>query len=115
MTLITRRDFAALAAVALLARKASAQNAAAALITRAIPSSGERLPVVGLGTASIFDSDDERTRRAAGQVIRTLVEAGGRVIDTASSYGAAESVLGDVVAGAALRDKVFIATKLESA
>ena len=114
MTLITRRDFAALAAVAVLARKASAQNAAAPLITRAIPSSGERLPVVGLGTASIFDSDDERTRRAAGQVIRTLVEAGGRVIDTASSYGAAESVLGDVVAGAALRDKVFIATKLES-
>ena len=114
MTWITRRDFAALAAVALLARKASAQNAAAPLITRAIPSSGERLPVVGLGTASIFDSDDERTRRAAGQVIRTLVQAGGRVIDTASSYGEAESVLGDVIAGAALRDKVFIATKLES-
>jgi aryl-alcohol dehydrogenase-like predicted oxidoreductase len=114
MSWITRRDFAALAAVAVLARKASAKNAAAPLITRAIPSSGERLPVVGLGTASIFNSDDERTRRAAAQVIRTLVEAGGRVIDTASSYGAAESVLGDVVVGAALRDKVFIATKLES-
>lgn len=114
MTWITRRDFAALAALALLAQKASAQNATAPLITRAIPSSGERLPAVGLGTASIFNSDDERTRQAAGQVIRTMVEAGGRVIDTASSYGAAESVLGDVVAGAALRDKVFIATKLES-
>ncbi|MFZ0601872.1 MAG: aldo/keto reductase [Roseiarcus sp.] len=114
MTWITRRDFAALAAVALFARKASAQNAAGPLITRAIPSSGERLPVVGLGTASIFNSDDERTRRAAAQVIRTLVEAGGRVIDTASSYGAAESVLGSVISGAALRDKVFIATKLES-
>ncbi len=114
MTWITRRDFATLAAVALLARKASAQNAPAPLITRAIPSSGERLPVVGLGTASIFNSDDERTRRAAGQVIRTMVEAGGRVIDTASSYGDAESVLGDVIAGAALRDKVFIATKLEA-
>ena len=113
MTLITRRDFAALGPVALLAGKASAQNAAP-LITRAIPSSGERLPVVGLGTASIFNSDDERTRRAAGQVIRTLVEAGGRVIDTASSYGEAESVLGEVISSAALRDKVFIATKLES-
>jgi aryl-alcohol dehydrogenase-like predicted oxidoreductase len=114
MTWITRRDLAALAAVALLARKASAQNAAGPLITRAIPSSGERLPVVGLGTASIFNSDDERTRRAAAQVIRTLVEAGGRVIDTASSYGAAESVLGNVISGTTLRDKVFIATKLES-
>ncbi len=114
MTWITRRDFAVLATAALLARKASAQSAAAPLITRAIPSSGERLPVVGLGTASIFDGDDERTRRAAGQVIRTMVEAGGRVIDTASSYGEAESVLGGVIAGAAWRDKVFIATKLEA-
>jgi aryl-alcohol dehydrogenase-like predicted oxidoreductase len=114
MIRITRRDFAALAGVALLARKASAQNDAAPLIERAIPSSGERLPAVGLGTAQVFDSDDERTRHAAAQVIGTLVAAGGRVVDTASSYGEAESVLGDVIARAALRDKVFIATKLEA-
>ena len=63
MIRITRRDFAALAGVALLARKASAQNDAAPLIERAIPSSGERLPAVGLGTANVFDSDDERTRQ----------------------------------------------------
>jgi aryl-alcohol dehydrogenase-like predicted oxidoreductase len=114
MIRITRRDLAALAGVALLARKASAQGGAAPLITRAIPSSGERLPAVGLGTARIFDSDDERTRRAASQVIGELVEAGGRVVDTASSYGEAESVLGDVTARAALRDRLFIATKLEA-
>jgi aryl-alcohol dehydrogenase-like predicted oxidoreductase len=47
-------------------------------------------------------------------VIGTLVEAGGRVIDTASSYGEAESVLGDVIARAGSRDKLFVATKLES-
>jgi aryl-alcohol dehydrogenase-like predicted oxidoreductase len=114
MIRVTRRDFGALAGAALLARKALAQNSAAPLIERAIPSSGERLPPVGLGTARIFDSDDERTRQAASRVIGTLVEAGGRVIDTASSYGEAESVLGDVIARAGSRDKLFVATKLES-
>jgi aryl-alcohol dehydrogenase-like predicted oxidoreductase len=114
MIRITRRNFAALAGLALVARKAAAQNAAAALIERVIPGSGERLPVVGLGTARIFDIDDERTRRAASQVIDALVGAGGRVVDTASSYGEAESVLGEVIAHGALRDKLFIATKLEA-
>jgi len=113
MTRITRRDFTALAAAALLARPAFAQTNAAAPITRAIPGTGERVPAVGLGTASVFDSDDEPTRGAAAQVIRTLVDAGGRLIDTASSYGDAESVLGNVIAASGLRDKVFIATKLE--
>jgi aryl-alcohol dehydrogenase-like predicted oxidoreductase len=114
MIRVTRRDFGALAGVALLAPKALAQNDAAPLIERAIPSSGERLPAVGLGTAQVFDNDDERTRQAASQVIGTLVEASGRVVDTASSYGEAESVLGDVIARAGARDKVFIATKLEA-
>ena len=113
MTGVTRRDLAALAGFALLTRRASAQGDAHPLITRAIPGSGERLPAVGLGTARIFDTDDERTRRAAAQVIGALAAAGGRVVDTASSYGEAESVLGEVIAPA-LRDKLFIATKLEA-
>ena len=71
------------------------------------------MPPVGVGTASVLDDDDERTRRAATQVVRSLVDAGGRLIDTASSYGDAELVVGEVIAAAGLRDKVFIATKLE--
>jgi aryl-alcohol dehydrogenase-like predicted oxidoreductase len=113
MIRITRRDFTALAAATLLPRPAFTQTNEAPHITRAIPSTGERLPAVGLGTASVFDNDDERTRSAAAQVVRTLVEAGGQLIDTASSYGDAESVLGNVIATTGLRDKVFIATKLE--
>jgi aryl-alcohol dehydrogenase-like predicted oxidoreductase len=113
MTRITRRDFTTLAGAALLAPRAFAQTNEAPPITRAIPSTGERIPAVGLGTASVFDTDDEATRSAAAQVIRTLVDARGRLIDTASSYGDAESVLGNVIAGAGLRDKVFVATKLE--
>lgn len=114
MICMTRRDFAALAAAALVARPAFAQNDAAPLITRAIPSTGERLPAVGLGTAYVFDTDDERTQRSAAPVVRALVEGGGRLIDTASTYGDAERVLGDVIAAASLRDKLFIATKLEA-
>jgi aryl-alcohol dehydrogenase-like predicted oxidoreductase len=112
MIRISRRDFTVLAA-ALLARPALAQGNETPPITRPIPSTGERIPVVGLGTASVFDSDDEATRRAGTEVIRTLVAAGGRLIDTASSYGDAEIVVGNAIAGGGLRDRIFIATKLE--
>ncbi len=115
MSAITRRRFAALASTALLAPRALSQvPVAAPLVTRPIPTSGERLPAVGLGTAAVFSSDDEATRRAAADVVRTLVDAGGRLIDTASTYGDAEAVLGKVIAAAHARDKVFVATKLES-
>jgi aryl-alcohol dehydrogenase-like predicted oxidoreductase len=113
MNRMTRRDFTLLATATLLARPAFAQSNQGPIIARAIPSTGERLPVVGLGTASVFDSDDERTRRAAADVVRVLVDAGGRLIDTASSYGDAETVLGNVIAAAGSRDKIFVATKVE--
>jgi aryl-alcohol dehydrogenase-like predicted oxidoreductase len=111
---LTRRDFAMLpaaVAAAALTPHAIAQTPEA-LITRAIPSSGERLPAVGLGTAEVFDSDDDPTRQKAAAVVQALIAAGGRLIDTASTYGDAEQVLGNVTAG--LREKLFIATKLES-
>lgn len=111
---ITRRNFAALAGAVLLSPKTIAQTSTQ-LIIRAIPSTGERIPVVGLGTASVFDTNNEPTRSNASAVIQALVASEGRLIDTASTYGDAESVLGDVVARAGLRDKLFIATKLESA
>lgn len=113
MTRMTRRDFNALAAASLLAPRAFAQASEGPTLARAIPNTGERLPAVGLGTASVFDSDNESTRAAAAQVMRTLVDAGGRLIDTASTYGGAESVLGNVIAAAGSRDKIFIATKVE--
>jgi aryl-alcohol dehydrogenase-like predicted oxidoreductase len=110
---ITRRDFAALASGFLVSPKAIAQTDAP-LVTRAIPRSDERIPAVGLGTAYVFDQDDETTRSKADAVIQALVKGGGRLIDTASTYGDAESVLGKVTAAAGLRDKLFLATKLES-
>ena len=110
---ITRRDLATLAGGILLSTKAIAQTETP-LLTRAIPGSGERIPAVGLGTAYVFDENSKAIRSRADAVVHALIENGGRLIDTASTYGDAESVLGEVAASAGLRDKLFIATKLES-
>jgi aryl-alcohol dehydrogenase-like predicted oxidoreductase len=112
MVRMTRRAFAIMAGAAALAPPASAQTGG--LLTRAIPKSGEPLPAVGLGTAQVFDSADAATRQKAAAVIEALVGGGGRLIDTASVYGDSEIVLGDAIASARLREKIFIATKLES-
>jgi aryl-alcohol dehydrogenase-like predicted oxidoreductase len=118
---ITRRGFTALAGGLLVSAKAFAQaqvpasaQPQAPLITRPIPSSGERIPAVGLGTASVFNTNDQATQSKANAVVQALLQNGGRLIDTASTYGDAESVLGAVMAAAGVRDKLFVATKLES-
>ena len=110
---MTRRHFAAFAGGFLVSTRAVAQMETP-LLTRAIPGSGEQIPAVGLGTAYVFDENNEATRSKADAVVQALVKNGGRLIDTASTYGDAESVLGAVTTTAGLRDKIFIATKLES-
>jgi hypothetical protein len=119
MVKLTRRQFANVPIAALatgaasLALPAFAQPASP-LITRPIPSTGEPLPAVGLGTAAVFDSAEAATLQNARAVVRALIENGGKLIDTASTYGDAERILGDVIGPADLRGKLFIATKLES-
>lgn len=109
---LTRREFAVFASASLLVPHALAQTGP--VLARVIPSSGERVPAVGLGTASIFATANEATRSKAAAVVQALVAGGGRIIDTASTYGDAEIVMGDEMATANLRDKIFIATKLEN-
>lgn len=108
----------ALAAAPWLAPVAQAGAAEAAgqpLITRPIPHSGERLPAVGVGTSGVFDVGGDQVARARlSEVLQTLVSGGGKIIDTASAYGSAEGVAGDLLAQTGLRPRVFIATKLES-
>jgi aryl-alcohol dehydrogenase-like predicted oxidoreductase len=95
-----------------LAGGVNAQTASP-LITRPIPHSGEPLPVVGLGTAVSFPSADETKRQALKGVVESLVTGGGKLIDTASTYGNAETVIGDIVQATSLRPRLFIATKIE--
>lgn len=82
--------------------------------TKPIPHSGEQLPIVGLGTSVVFQIGKDPSERAQRrEVLQALVAGGGTLIDTASTYGSAEMVVGDLVAEEKLREKVFIATKGE--
>jgi aryl-alcohol dehydrogenase-like predicted oxidoreductase len=112
----TRRDFlrgcaAAIAATALPgAALSDERDAAGTLLTRPIPSTGERLPVIGLGTNaySVTDPADLASRQA---VVARLLQLGAKVIDTARAYGDSELVIGRILADLEARDGVFLATK----
>ncbi len=115
----TRRDFlrgcaATLAATALPgAAFAAAPDPAAALLTRPIPSTGERLPIIGLGTNaySVTDAADIASRQAVVARLLELGAKGAKVIDTARAYGDSELVIGRILADLKARDRVFLATK----
>ncbi len=109
---LTRREFALATGAAMLASSARGQTSAP--LASAIPSTGELLPAVGLGTAQVFDTNDEATRQKAAAVLQSLIAGGGRLVDTSSVYGEAETVLGEVTTTGGLRQQLFIATKLES-
>jgi aryl-alcohol dehydrogenase-like predicted oxidoreductase len=92
---------------------APAHAQAKPLLARKIPRTGEMLPVIGLGTAIVFNIGNDAAQRAErSKVIQTFVDGGARLIDTAPSYGTAEAVLGDLLADMKLREKIFIATKV---
>src|ERR1700704_3919102 len=83
------------------------------MLTRPIPSTGEAMPVIGLGTWPVFDvGADDRSRESLREVVRRLVEAGGAMIDTSPMYGRSEGGVRGIVAGLDLREKVFLATKV---
>jgi aryl-alcohol dehydrogenase-like predicted oxidoreductase len=90
----------------------AAAQVATPIMTRPIPSSGERLPVVGLGTDEYY-SGAQGQSEALAAVVRTLVEGGGSVVDTSSDYGASETLISAVLTEGALRPRIFLATKLE--
>jgi aryl-alcohol dehydrogenase-like predicted oxidoreductase len=84
-----------------------------ALAHRRIPSSGETLPVIGMGTSGSFEvGTDSEVRDRLRDVLQRFVAGGARLIDTAPTYGTAETVLGDLLAETGLRDRIFLATKL---
>ncbi len=83
------------------------------MLQRTIPSSGEKLPVIGLGTWQSFDVGSSPADRAPlEEVLRVFAQLGGRVVDSSPMYGRAEGVVGDLVAKLGIRDSVFLATKV---
>lgn len=119
--MISRRDYLklALAAGASLAIKPNllwAQDQPLELITRPVPSSGEQLPVVGLGSSATFSTvASDQDTAAVREVLQALVDKGGKVFDTAPSYGASEEVAGQVAQELGVTDKLFWATKVNVA
>jgi diketogulonate reductase-like aldo/keto reductase len=102
-----------LSALGLLPLTSVAWQTSDTILKRTIPSSGEKLPVVGLGTWQTFDvgeSEGERTPLKA--VLKTLIEKGGSVVDSSPMYGSSEKVVGDLSTEIGLNEKLFIATKV---
>ena len=120
MKKMTRRRAARLigagaAGLVLPIRTSIGQSAAdsSSMLTRVIPASGEKLPVIGLGTWSVFDVDlTPDKEKQLGQVLDRFVKLGGRVIDSSPMYGRAESVIGALATKLRLQDKLFLATKV---
>ncbi len=84
------------------------------MLLKTIPSSGEQIPAVGLGTASSFSqaarTPEERAKLV--EVVRLFTELGGTLIDTAPTYGTSETVLGEMIRENGIADRIFMATKL---
>jgi diketogulonate reductase-like aldo/keto reductase len=90
-----------------------ASGQAPKIMTRKIPSTGEEIPAVGLGTWQVFDAGDNAAARAPlREVLAAFAKAGGKMIDSSPMYGSAESVAGDLVAELGLRNSLFVANKV---
>jgi len=114
---MSRRAFLQLSAGAgLLAALAPGALRAApdALNLRAIPASGQRIPVIGLGTARTFDVDPDNAgaMRPLEQVLRNFCDGGGRLVDSSPMYGRAETVVGRLADRLDIADDLFMATKV---
>jgi aryl-alcohol dehydrogenase-like predicted oxidoreductase len=95
------------------ARAAEPRATGLALIEKPIPSTGEKLPAVGLGTNAFTPrGPDDLARRQA--VLQALPELGGKVVDTAAIYGESEQVIGDSIVRFRNRDRLFLATKVQA-
>jgi diketogulonate reductase-like aldo/keto reductase len=83
------------------------------MLTKAIPATGEALPVIGLGTYDVFDVDSTPEAIAIRKdIVDKLVAAGGSLLDTSPMYNRSERVIGNVVEAGVNRDKLFLATKV---
>src|SRR6476660_8353272 len=83
------------------------------LIQKQIPSSGESIPVIGIGTARRYEEIKNDSEKAPlRETLRQFQALGGKVIDSSPSYGTAEAVVGELVEGLKIRDSLFLATKV---
>jgi aryl-alcohol dehydrogenase-like predicted oxidoreductase len=97
----------------LLLRPEFASAQSQSLIQKKIPSSGEAIPIIGIGTARRYEEiKNESEKVPLRETIRQFQALGGKVIDSSPSYGTAEAVVGELVEGLKIRDSLFLATKV---
>jgi aryl-alcohol dehydrogenase-like predicted oxidoreductase len=112
---LTRRGFVSGTAAGLGALSLGGGAAAqpAALIRKPIPSTGEMIPIIGLGSARRYEeARTEADMAPLRDTFRRFQQLGGTVVDTAPSYGNAEGIMGDIIADLGIRRDLFICTKV---
>jgi aryl-alcohol dehydrogenase-like predicted oxidoreductase len=112
----TRREVVKLgvaAGASLLLGGGSLSAQSGRLIQRTIPSSGETVPVIGLGARNYRVGDDQAQRAPFKATLKAFADGGGKLVDTAPGYGNSETVVGDLVAELGIRDQLFVATKVD--
>jgi aryl-alcohol dehydrogenase-like predicted oxidoreductase len=114
---LTRRDLIKLGAGAGVASLSGAWGALSAgeatVIKATIPSSGQQVPCVGIGTVKFRGDPGSAAMEPLKQTLEMFHKLGGRLLDTSPNYGNSEAVLGSLLADMKLRDKVFMATKVD--
>ncbi len=111
--MLNRRDFIALSSLSFLPKLSIASALNQSMLKRVIPSSGEEMPVIGLGTSRVFDIQPSKNElNVREQILDIFYENGGRLIDTSPMYGMSEEIIGMTAKKFIEKNLFFLATKV---
>ena len=111
--MLNRRDFIALSSLSFLPKLSIASAPNQSMLKRVIPSSGEEMPVIGLGTSRVFDIEPSKNElNVREQILDIFYENGGRLIDTSPMYGMSEEIIGMTAKKFIEKNRFFLATKV---
>ena len=111
--MFSRRDFIVLSSLSFLSTLSNASILNESMLKRVIPSSGEEMPVIGLGTSRVFDIErSENELNAREKILDIFYENGGRLIDTSPMYGLSEEIIGITAKKYIEKNRFFLATKV---
>ena len=111
--MLSRRDFIALSSLSLLPSLSTASIMDQSMLKRVIPSSGEEMPVIGLGTSRVFDIEPSRNElNIRKEILDIFYKNGGRLIDTSPMYGMSEEIIGMSAEEYIQKNRFFLATKV---
>ena len=111
--MFSRRDFIAMSSLSFLPTLSNASILNESMLKRVIPSSGEEMPVIGLGTSRVFDIERSKNElNVREKILDIFYENGGRLIDTSPMYGMSEEIIGITAKKYIEKNRFFLATKV---